>query len=72
MDGLVSELRALDGDAALFAHGHVLRAIAARWVELPVEGGGRLALGTAAICALGWEREVPVIRLWNDTGHLAA
>jgi len=71
VDGLVAELRALEGDAALFAHGHLLRTIGARWVDLPPEEGGRLALGTAALCVLGWEREVPVIHVWNDTSHLA-
>jgi probable phosphoglycerate mutase len=72
VDRLIGELRKLDGDAALFAHGHVLRMIGARWVELPPEEGGRLALSTASLSALGWEREVPVIWLWNDTGHLSA
>jgi broad specificity phosphatase PhoE len=71
-DRLIAELRGLDGDAALFAHGHLLRVLAARWVELPPEDGGRLALSTAAICVLGWEREVPVIWLWNDTSHAVA
>ena len=72
VDGLVAELRGLEGDAALFAHGHLLRTIGARWVDLPPEEGGRLALGTAALCVLGWEREVPVIHVWNDTSHLAS
>lgn len=71
VDGLIAELRRLDRDAALFAHGHVLRVIGARWVELPPEGGGRLALATGSLCVLGWEREVPVIDVWNDTSHLA-
>jgi probable phosphoglycerate mutase len=71
VDRLVAELRALDGDAVLFAHGHLLRTLGARWVDLPPEAGGRLALGTAALCVLGWEREVPVIVSWNDTTHLA-
>jgi broad specificity phosphatase PhoE len=71
VDGLIAELRDLDGDAVLFAHGHLLRALGARWVELPPAEGGRLALSTAAFCVLGWEREVPVIWVWNDTSHLA-
>ena len=72
VDGLVAELRRLEHDAVLFAHGHLLRTIGARWVELSPVEGGRLALGTAALCVLGWEREVPVIQLWNDTSHLAS
>jgi broad specificity phosphatase PhoE len=64
-DRLIEPLRGLDGDAALFAHGHVLRVLAARWVGLPPEDGARLALSTATVSVLGWERETPVIRLWN-------
>jgi broad specificity phosphatase PhoE len=69
-DRLIDELRGLGGDAALFAHGHVLRVIAARWVGLPAESGGALALTTATLSVLGYEREVAVIRLWNDGSHL--
>lgn len=67
IDPLVAELRDLGGDAAIFAHGHVLRMLAARWVGLGADGGGLLALSTASLSALGWERELPVIRLWNTT-----
>lgn len=70
-DRLIGELRGIGGDAALFAHGHVLRAIAARWVGLPAQSGGLLALSTATLSVLGYEREVAVIRLWNDGSHLA-
>ena len=71
-DRLIDELRRLDGDAVLFSHGHVLRVIAARWVGLPPEAGGLLALSTGTISVLGYEREVPVVGLWNDASHLAA
>ena len=59
--------RALEagGDVALFAHGHLLRVLGARWIELPAAYGGHLALGTGAICELGYERERRVIALWN-------
>jgi probable phosphoglycerate mutase len=69
-DRMIDELRGLDGDAALFAHGHLLRAIAARWVGLPPESGALLALSTASLSVLGYEREVAVVRCWNDTSHL--
>jgi len=64
--------RALEagGDVALFAHGHVLRVVGARWAELPPAAAGRLALGTAALCDLGFEREHRVVWLWNDTSHI--
>jgi broad specificity phosphatase PhoE len=66
-DRLLPEILAADGDVALVAHGHILRAIGARWMELPVEVGGRLALDTGALCVLGFEREVRVVRRWNHT-----
>ena len=53
-------LRAADGDVALVAHGHILRALAARWVDAPVALGGRLHLGTGSISVLAYEREVAV------------
>jgi broad specificity phosphatase PhoE len=71
VDRLIDEVRHLGGDAALFAHGHVLRVIAARWVGLPPEAGGLLALSTGTVSVLGYEREVAVIRLWNDSSHLS-
>jgi probable phosphoglycerate mutase len=71
VDRVVADLRELDGDAAVFAHGHILRVLAARWIELPPEEGGRFGLSTATVSVLGWEREVPVMWLWNGAGHLA-
>jgi broad specificity phosphatase PhoE len=68
VDPLVAELREAQGDAILFAHGHLLRVLAARWVGLGPEGGALLSLQTAALGALGWEREQPVITLWNEQG----
>ena len=72
VDPLIGELRALDGDTAVFAHGHVLRVIAARWIGLPPESGALFALSTATLSVLGYEREIAVIRLWNDGSHLGA
>jgi len=70
VDRLVRELRGREGSIAVFAHGHVLRVLAARWIELGPEAGGRLPLSTAAIGVLGWERELAALRLWNDAGGL--
>jgi broad specificity phosphatase PhoE len=66
VDPVVGELHGLEDDAILFAHGHVLRVLAARWVGLEPERGALLRLETAALSALGWEREQPVITLWNE------
>lgn len=65
VDPLVSELRESEGEVVLFAHGHVLRVLAARWVELAPEAGARLWLATATISVLGFERETAVFRRWN-------
>ncbi len=64
-DRVLARAAAADGDVALFAHGHILRVIGARWIELPPESGASLALDTAAVCELGFERETRVISRWN-------
>lgn len=71
-DRVVAQARAAGGDVALFAHSHLLRVLAARWVEQPPVFGARLRLSTTSISILAWEREVPVILSWNDTSHLRA
>jgi broad specificity phosphatase PhoE len=64
-DRVVERLRGIDGDVAVFAHGHLLRVLGARWCGLSPEDGAALALDTAGLSRLGWEREQPVLRLWN-------
>ena len=66
VDPLVEELAAVDGDVALFSHGHLLRVFTARWLALSPEAGTLFALGTGTISILGFEREVRVIRRWNS------
>jgi broad specificity phosphatase PhoE len=60
-----------DGDAvarvALFAHAHILRILAARWVGLEARDGALFALGTGSVSVLGWERDARVIQRWNRT-----
>jgi probable phosphoglycerate mutase len=51
---------------ALVAHGHILRVLGARWIEAPALAAARLALGTAAVCRLGWEHGQRVLELWNQ------
>jgi broad specificity phosphatase PhoE len=64
-DGVIERVRAVEGDVALFAHGHILRVAAARWLGLPPDGGRLLALDTATLCVLGYERETAVVARWN-------
>lgn len=66
-DRVIAELRALTGDAAVFAHGHLLRVLAARWIGLAPWAGQLLALDPATISVVGYERETPVLRSWNVT-----
>ena len=65
VDRVIAELRAAGGDALLFAHGHVLRALTARWLGLEPAAGRLFALDPATLSTLGYERETAVLRLWN-------
>jgi probable phosphoglycerate mutase len=69
VDRVIAEAVAVpgDGDVLCVAHGHVLRVLAARWIGLAPAAGAHLALGTGAICVLGFERDTRVIWRWNDT-----
>ena len=65
LDRVVSRCREATGRVLLFGHGHALRALAARWLDLPVADGRHLRLDTATVSVLGWERETPVVTHWN-------
>ena len=65
-DRVLARVRAIDGDVLAFSHGHLLRVLGARWLELEPQAGGLFALSTATISLLGWEREAPVIERWNE------
>jgi broad specificity phosphatase PhoE len=65
VDRIIARLRAVDVNVALFAHGHVLRVLVARWIGLPAGGGQHFLLGTGTLCVLGYYREIPAVRIWN-------
>jgi probable phosphoglycerate mutase len=66
-DRVIAELNALEGPAAVFSHGHMLRVLAARWIEQEPAGGARLGLSTAALCVLSHEHGRAIIDRWNHT-----
>jgi probable phosphoglycerate mutase len=53
------------GDVVVFGHGHCLRVLAARWLDLAPAQGGLFRLDTATVSTLGFERESRVFRSWN-------
>ncbi|MDX6325793.1 MAG: hypothetical protein QOK15_2147 [Nocardioidaceae bacterium] len=66
LDRVVAQAHACSGDVLVFAHGHSLRGLAARWIEQPVTEGRFFKLDTATVSVLGYERDVPVILRWNS------
>jgi len=67
-DRVIQKVVAINSNVALFTSGHFSRALAARWVDLKAERGKNFYLSTGSLSILGWEREIPVIKLWNDVG----
>jgi probable phosphoglycerate mutase len=65
VDRVIARTRIINGDVALFAHGHVLRVLAARWIGLPAEGGQHFLLDPGTLCVLGNYFNVPAVRIWN-------
>ena len=65
VDRVIARARAAYGDVALFAHGHVLRVLVARWIGLPAGGGQHFLLDTGTLCILGDYRGVPAVKVWN-------
>ncbi|HET9084258.1 MAG TPA: histidine phosphatase family protein [Candidatus Limnocylindrales bacterium] len=70
VDRVIARCLAAEGDSLLFAHGHVLRVLAARWLGESARAGAHYALGTATLSVLGWEHGTRVIEQWNDACHL--
>jgi probable phosphoglycerate mutase len=65
VDRVIARARAVEGDVALFAHGHVLRVLAARWLGLPAGGGQHFLLDTGTLNVLGYYRGIPAVKTWN-------
>ena len=69
-DRVIARASAAGGDVALFAHGHLLRILATRWLGVNPAAAAQLALDTASVSLLGLEPERRSIRRWNDVSHL--
>jgi probable phosphoglycerate mutase len=65
VDRLVASVRAVDGDAALFGHGHVFRVFAARWLGLPATAGCHFLLDPGTLSILSYYRGIPAVKRWN-------
>jgi broad specificity phosphatase PhoE len=65
-DRVIERALAAEGDVALFAHGHVLRILTARWCDLDPREGKRFPLSTGTVCELGWEHEYRAVLSWNQ------
>jgi broad specificity phosphatase PhoE len=65
VDRVIARARAVSGNVALFAHGHVLRVLAARWIGFPPGAGEHFLLDTGTLCVLDAYRGAPAIKVWN-------
>ncbi len=65
VDRAIARVRAAEGNVALFAHGHVLRVLVARWVGLPAGAGQHFLLDTGTLSVLGYYRGIPAVKIWN-------
>ena len=64
-DRVLARARAVDGNVALFAHGHILRVLAARWVRLPAGAGKHFLLNTGTLSVLAHYHDIPAVNVWN-------
>jgi len=64
-DRVIARVRAVEGDTLVFAHGHILRILSARWLDQPPGFGRHLILSPATLSILGHEREAPALESWN-------
>ncbi|MEC4015214.1 histidine phosphatase family protein [Streptomyces sp. H27-D2] len=69
-DDIVEWAMSADRDVLIFAHGHILRVLGARWLGFPAAFAARIKLDPASLSILGWAYDAPALERWNDTGHL--
>jgi len=66
-DQMIARAASADGDVGIFGHGHMLRVLAARWLEMEPRAGRRFALSTGSISVLSFERDTRIVQTWNRT-----
>jgi broad specificity phosphatase PhoE len=64
-DRAIARARAVEGHVAMFAHGHLLRVLVARWLGLPAGAGQHFLLDTGTLCVLDHYQDIPAISVWN-------
>ena len=64
-DRVIARVRAVNGDVALFAHGHLLRVLVARWLGLPAGAGQHFLLDSGTLSVLSHYYEIPAVKIWN-------
>ena len=64
-DHVITRVRAVKGNVALFAHGHIFRVLVARWIDLPATAGRKFLLDTGTLNILSYYRGVPAVKTWN-------
>lgn len=64
-DRVIGKVRKVEGNVALFAHGHIFRVLAARWINLPANYGEHFLLDTATLNILGYYYDSPALKIWN-------
>lgn len=72
VDRVIPRLREPGGDVLVFAHGHLLRVLMARWSGLPLENAAHFGLDPASLSILGRDAQTGegVVERWNDVAHL--
>ncbi len=65
VDRVIKRVQAVDGNVAVFSHGHLSRSFATRWINLPIQNGHMFVLGTATLNVLGAYHDDPAIVYWN-------
>jgi broad specificity phosphatase PhoE len=64
-DRVITRVRAIGQNVAMFAHGHIFRVFVARWMGLPAAAGSHFLLDTATMCVLSYYRGIPAVKRWN-------